>query len=279
MDLIDEDTHRLLAYVDAARSGGHLLTRKQFDAFANQPDRQQMYSLIRAAAIGIDKLHSPRWLESATAWFERLGWVTRTIGTVETVQLTSLGRALLKHLDSPRLARLDDGTIEVFLDPDDPMSYVRLVGALVDLGEDVLLIDPYVRFPELNDLVGSSVCRILTTRKTGTQAILQLQLALGVIPPEQRPEIRITSGLHDRFAISQEGRVIALGSSVGSSRKNIGAVVELHAQASDAIRAAHEKLWKEAEELAPRPPANGSQSASAAPAATSASDDDATKSD
>lgn len=120
------------------------------------------------------------------------------------------------------------------------------------------LIDPYFRFPQLDDLLGSSVIRVLTSTKIKPQGIAHLELALGVLPPGEGPEIKTVSRLHDRFAISQEGHVIALGSSIGSSRQNIGAVVELHGRAGEAAREAHEALWADAVPVTPRVPADGS---------------------
>jgi hypothetical protein len=253
MDLVDEDTHRLLAYVDAVRSRGHRLTRAEFNEFANRPYRRQRTTgLVTIARMQSDITERVSWREPANAWFERLGWLTNDSQDGDGVMLTSLGMALLRHLEAPSPVAPEDSAIEIFLDPDDPMSYVRLIGTLSSLGEGVLLIDPYFRFAQLEDVMGSSVSRILTSRKIGAKSVAQLELALGVLPTDERPEIRVVADLHDRFAISDEGRVVALGSSIGSSRKNIGAVVEFHDEAGHAIRVAHETLWSDATVLTPK---------------------------
>lgn len=260
MEILEEHTHRLLAYVEAARAGGHRLQRRELDAFAEQPERRvgEMTMWALSSPYASRSLGVRRWAESATDWFERLGWVAESPGEGGGVVLTSLGRALLKSLSRPHPTTSEDEAIEVFLDPSDPMSYVRFIGALSDLGEEVFLVDPYFRFPQLDDLMGSSVTRVLTSTKIKPQAIAHLELALGVLPPGEGPEIKTVSNLHDRFAMSQEGRVIALGSSIGSSRQNIGAVVELHGRASEAIREAHEALWADATSVTPRVSADGS---------------------
>ncbi|MGW1257369.1 hypothetical protein ACWD5Q_19855 [Streptomyces sp. NPDC002513] len=70
----------------------------------------------------------------------------------------------------------------------------------------------------------------------------------------QRPEVRVANELHDRFAISEGDKVIAIGTSLNSVGKNLSVVVPLASIAGNAIRHSHEDLWTNATVLEPKKP-------------------------
>ncbi|MHB9860613.1 hypothetical protein [Streptomyces sp. YIM S03343] len=206
-------------------------------------------------------------LETWKQYLERVGWIKVT---GESVKLTPLGHAILADLSAPKLDVSNEDASEVILDPSDPFAYVRVIGALSDIGEG-LLVDPYFRFDQLETVVEhTQIRRILTSKKIGAPAISQLALALAVIDAPQRPEVRVANELHDRFAISEGDKVIAIGTSLNSVGKNLSVVVPLASIAGNAIRRTHEDLWTNATVLKPKNPT---------PQATAAKEPSTTQSD
>lgn len=198
-------------------------------------------------------------LETWTQYLERVGWI-KTDGS--PVKLTPLGHAILADLSAPKLEASDEDSPEVILGPSDPFAYVRVIGALSDVGEG-LLVDPYFRFDQLETVVEhTQIRRILTSKKIGASATSQLELALAVFDESQRPEVRVANELHDRFAISEGDRVIAIGTSLNSVGKNLSVVVPLASVAARAIRQSNEVLWVKATALQPKKPPNGNNASS-----------------
>lgn len=191
------------------------------------------------------------YLETWTEYLSRVGWISVSD---DSVKLTTLGHAILSDLSAPKIETASDDSSEVILDPSDPFAYVKIIGALADIGEG-LLVDPYFRFDQLETVVEhTQIKRILTSKKIGAPAISQLALALAVFEESQRPEVRVASELHDRFAISTGEKVIAIGTSLNSVGRNLSIVVPLASVAGSAIRSSHEEIWAKARVLAPKNP-------------------------
>ncbi|MFI2318022.1 hypothetical protein [Streptomyces sp. CB00072] len=189
------------------------------------------------------------YLETWTEYLSRVGWISISD---KSVKLTTLGHAILADLSAPKIETASDDTSEVILDPSDPFAYVKIIGALADIGEG-LLVDPYFRFDQLQTVVEhTQIKRILTSKKIGAPAISQLALALAVFEEADRPEVRVATELHDRFAISAGEKVIAIGTSLNSVGRNLSIVVPLASIAGSAIRGSHEDLWAKAQVLAPK---------------------------
>ncbi|MFI2348676.1 hypothetical protein ACH492_16825 [Streptomyces sp. NPDC019443] len=188
-------------------------------------------------------------LETWTEYLERVAWI-KVVD--DSVKLTPLGHAILADLSAPQIESTSEDSSEVILDPSDPFAYVRVIGALADIGEG-LLVDPYFRFDQLETVVShTAIRRILTSKKIGAPAISQLELALAVFDDSQRPEVRIANELHDRFAISGGDKVIAIGTSLNSVGKNLSIVVPLASVAGSAIRRSHEDLWAKSPVVKPK---------------------------
>ncbi|MET8897256.1 hypothetical protein [Streptomyces albogriseolus] len=256
MEITTEAGHRLLAYISAATRRGATLTPEYLEAYAKSPFRrvQRRGSIVEMMDSFANFGGRTEYLETWTEYLSRVGWISVSDNSVK---LTTLGHAILADLSAPKIETASDDSSEVILDPSDPFAYVKVIGALADIGEG-LLVDPYFRFDQLQTVVEhTEIKRILTSKKIGAPAISQLALALAVFDESQRPEVRVASELHDRFAISTGEKVIAIGTSLNSVGRNLSIVVPLASVAGSAIRSSHEELWVKSQVLAPKiPPAS-----------------------
>jgi hypothetical protein len=251
MEIANEDGHRLLAYISAATRRGATLSPDNLEAYARSPFRRMRNTTSPFQNFFENLTGKSEPLETWTQYLERVGWV-KVVS--DSVKLSPLGHAILADLSAPKLDVANEDASEVILDPSDPFAYVRVIGALSDVGEG-LLVDPYFRFDQLETVVEhTQMRRILTSKKIGAPAISQLALALAVYDEPQRPEVRVANELHDRFAISEGDKVIAIGTSLNSVGKNLSIVVPLASIAGNAIRRSHEDLWASASVLEPKKP-------------------------
>ncbi|MEU8747585.1 hypothetical protein AB0C39_28390 [Streptomyces parvulus] len=260
MEITTEAGHRLLAYISAATRRGATLIPAHLEAYAESPFRRVRHigSIQEMMTSFANFGGRTEYLETWTEYLSRVGWISIADNSVK---LTTLGHAILADLSAPKIETTSEDSSEVILDPADPFAYVKVIGTLADIGEG-LLVDPYFRFDQLETVVEhTQIKRILTSKKIGAPAISQLALALAVFDESQRPEVRVASELHDRFAISTGEKVIAIGTSLNSVGRNLSIIVPLASVAGSAIRSSHEELWDKAKVLAPKSapaPSNGS---------------------
>jgi hypothetical protein len=252
MEIASEETHRLLFYVSAVTRRGYKLSVSEFEAYAKGPMRKtktvsgglSAFTDIQAM-LGRRRVPAESWLE----YLKRLEWVSTEEGIIK---LTRLGKTILDELSAPAIDIQSESATEVLLDPSDPHAYVKVVGVLSELGEG-LLVDPYFRYDQLETIVDhTEIRRVLTSKKTGNTALSQIQFALAVIDEDQRPEIRVAESLHDRFAIGDNGAVVAIGTSLNSVGKNHSVVVPLSEIAGKGVASVYGGLWDEATALTPR---------------------------
>ncbi len=252
VEIASEYTHKLLAYVNAVTRRGSKLSKSDFEAYAQSPTRHT--KLARGffnSAAALHEMFEDRRVPNET-WIDYLSRVAWIFVENDRVRLTLLGKAVLDELSTPATESNTENSTEVVLDPSDPLAYVKVIGVLSDVGEG-LLVDPYFRYDQLEIIVEhTGIRRVLTSKKTGATAISQLQFALGVLEEAQRPEIRMADSLHDRFAIGDNGPVVAIGTSLNSTGKNHSVVMPVHPLTGGPIRSAYTRLWEEGEPLAPR---------------------------
>ncbi|MFD7294760.1 hypothetical protein ACFV9W_15870 [Streptomyces sp. NPDC059897] len=252
MEIANENTHRLLFYVGAVTRRGHNLSVSDFEAYARGPFRKTEvregpFSTFRDVERMFAKRNVPTesWLE----YLVRVQWVSVDDGHVK---LSRLGKAILDELSAPVVDADSESATEVLLDPADPFAYVKVVGVLADIGTG-MLIDPYFRYDQLETIMDHTQIRqILTSRKTGNTAISQLQLALAVIDEDDRPELRVAESLHDRFAVGDNGSVVAIGTSLNSIGKNHSMVIPLSETAGSSLASTYMEIWDKASVLTPR---------------------------
>jgi hypothetical protein len=96
------------------------------------------------------------------------------------VDVTALGRTLCGVIDARVHAEDEDQAL--MLDSEDPFAYAQFAQRLGQM-EDVLLVDPYFRPPQLIELAsGGSVRRILIGMNLRDAELLPLSLALRGLP-------------------------------------------------------------------------------------------------
>lgn len=267
MDIADETTHQSLAYVAAATRLGGVLSSEQLDEYSNQPTPMPAryrttggFAQIFAEATR-DTLSSLQGLRTLVAheepmsdFLSRLQWISRT-DDGNTVRLTALGKAILAELDNPKIDVSSDSPISVIIDPDDPLAYARIFD-LVASSDGGLLVDPYLRFNEIAELLLiPTVTKILTSTHRRKEIAALTSMALSAVA--QPPEVRTASSadIHDRFFIPDSGDVLIFGSSLNSIAKRPGVVTPItDVNASAAIRQAYSAIWDKSEPIEPRTP-------------------------
>lgn len=255
VEIVNEETHRVLAYVDALNRHGVRPPRALVDEFAEAPEQKvrmdggiRGLAQLRMVAATFAERYVPD--ETFSEYLSRLGW----IGEVsDAVELTAIGRALLKALNSPVL---EEGTADVFeivLDPDNPFAYVQALHGVSSVS-DALLVEPYFRLQQLMDVAEfDNIVRVLVGSRLKTAEYELLATGLASLPEDRIIEIRKASDLHDRYLIpAVEGAVLMLGASLGGIGKNVSTMTTLGDLASQALRDAHERLWAEAEPIRPK---------------------------
>lgn len=255
VNIVDEDTHRVLAYVDALNRHGVGPARALVNQFAADPDQK-----VRMDG-GLRGLQQLRMVASAFAervvpdetfcqYMARVGWIGEDIDAVE---LTPIGRALLKALNSPVL---EEGTADVFeivLDPDNPFAYAQALHGMSSVS-DALLVEPYFRLQQLMDVAEfDNIVRVMVGSRLKSAEYELLATGLASLPNERVIEVRKAADLHDRYLIpAREGSALMLGASLGGIGKKVSTMTTLGQLATQALRDAHERLWHEAEPIEPK---------------------------
>lgn len=254
MEIVDDKTHRVLAYVGALNQHGVRPNADLVDEYADRPKRRS----TRVGGIGglssLARLEKavygrPTFKETESEYIERLGWA---LNTSSGVSLTSAGRALLKALNASVLESDTVDIVEVVLDADDPFAYATAIGALANAGES-LLVDPYFRVSQLVDIQEvDNITRILVG--SGMKNGDYQALAVGLKAVSQGPlEIRKASGLHDRYLIPDgPGNALMIGTSLGGVGRKVSTLTSLGEPATDALRQLHESIWADAEVIGAR---------------------------
>lgn len=247
----------MLAYVQALNRHGVRPSRTVVDAFGEAPGRR--YSeRSNLAAFDLRTQLTAMWAtqrvpeETFCQYLSRLGWIQ--IGD-SGVELTDVGRALLKSLNTPAIEESTSDLFEIVLDPENPFAYAQALGALSSV-TDALLVEPYFRLQQLMDVADfDNVSRVLVGSKLKAGEYELLATGLAALPEGRAVEIRKAANLHDRYLIPRaEGSVIMLGASLGGIGRNVSTMTSLGELASQALRAAHEKIWKSAERIEPKVP-------------------------
>lgn len=255
VEVVDERTHRVLAYLDALNRHGVRPPRVLVNEFAESPEQKFTSESVFSAAVQLRTVMSmfdERLVASETfcQYMARLGWVNDDVAAAE---LTPVGRALLKALNAPVLEEASADVFEVVLSPDNPFAYAQALNGLSSV-EDALLVEPYFRLEQLMDVAAfDNVVRVLTGTRLKRSDYELLATGLASLLPERRLEVRRTADLHDRYLIpAGDGAVLMLGASLGGIGKNVSTMTTLGQVASQALRDAHERLWRDAEHVEPK---------------------------
>ncbi|CAN7412302.1 hypothetical protein [Microbacterium sp. Be9] len=169
---------------------------------------------------------------------------------------TERAQRLLNHTDTARLEAADRSQNHeprtIIGVPSEPLMYAGILSALAGLNS-VLFVDPYLAAVDLEVLqrVGT-VSRVLTgsrlVRDRDEQGDRETLLAISA---GQQPElqVRISAGIHDRYALPASGAGFMLGASLGGTKTTV--VIELSEEATRDLRETHEVLWQNAAPVSP----------------------------
>ena len=252
MEIIGESAHRLLAYVEAVTRQGHALTPEELSAYAHgwapkttlhMPSKGGPPVLEEWAGTtkwSLGEVVSER--ESYVEYLKRVRWVKISDGLVE---ITPLGKAVLREANAPLPPSDVGSTLEVVIDPNNPFAYAQLVSRISGFNE-CLIVDPYLDLDQLMMLSNvSSVTRVLTSNKNSKTNVPVFAVALGVAP---HLELRMAEQklLHDRIVIPAEGSALMLGSSLASITRRFGVATPLEETSSRLIRTEYNKIWESA---------------------------------
>lgn len=247
---MDENTHRVLAYLEALNRHGVTPTRAQLDAFAEQPQRHisrhngiTAWASLSEMVIGqvVDK-------EKYSTFLTRVGWIDEG----SAVKLTALGRALLKGLNSPALDDSISDLFEIVLNPDNPFAYAQALQALGS-SSAAMLVEPYFRLEQLIAIAElENIDQVLMSPKVAQKDRSLVANGLAALPASRPLQVRFVDDLHDRYLIPHvEDPVLMLGASLGGVGKKVSTLTALGAVASQALREAHESLWRDATPIEP----------------------------
>lgn len=165
------------------------------------------------------------------------------------MRITRLGRAVLAATEEAE--SVADVPVDIILDPDDELSYARVIGVIMDAGS-AALVDPYFRADHLFGIKQRTrIGRILIDAgRLKPAAVAELQQGLEDMKFDRPLEVRSSPMFHDRFVIPDHGGVRLLGTSLSGVGKRFSVTTMLAEGAeSEAIRSAFEKAWSTAEPI------------------------------
>lgn len=256
MEIIGESAHRMLAYVEAVRRQGHALTAEEFKAYASGWDQKVTstgdyasvvanFNRVAAMALGTGR----REVEPMLDYLARVRWITNYGGKVD---ITSLGKAVLREANTPLPDSEVGSTLEVIIDPKDPFAYAQLMSKIAGF-EDCLVVDPYLELEQLQTLgTFQSVTRILTSNKDSRRKTPVFAMVLEAFP---HLSVRMAEQklLHDRIVMPSDGSALMLGSSLASITRRFGVATPLEATSSRLIRKHYDEIWAGAKAIDPAP--------------------------
>ncbi len=242
MDLLDEESHRLLLWAVRLFEVGGTPTRKELRRLA-EPRRPAALAVV-SGLTGRDVDFS----EGAVASLERRGLIE--VATGERIVPTEMGRLVVNALglhpeDTPLFEVLDTD-----LRSSDPLAFARVVGRIAALDQP-MVIDPYCRRPQLEYLVThTTVNRVLVSDRLTQDDLDDLvDYVRSISRRDTKLRLRVAPAaqLHDRHVINDD-RVLQIGgiSSAGAGTTVLSEPLDL----GGAVREYYRSIWKEARKLA-----------------------------
>jgi hypothetical protein len=241
-------------YVEAVRRQGHALRKAEFEAYAAAWEPKvtkpvdwtalrllsEMDEVTANSALGRGRV-----VEPMLDFMVRVRWMTLSAGEVD---ITPLGRAVLRESNTPLPASDTGSTVEVVIDPNDPFAYAQLMSKITSL-DSCMVIDPYLDVDQLLTLANyNTVTRVLT----GTSKLKQIAPVFAQMA-EKVPHLALRSlkqnELHDRFIIPEQGSAYMLGSSLNSITKRFGVATTLEPSSSKLISKHYDTLWGKADQV------------------------------
>ena len=249
MELLDEESHRILLWAVRLHEVGHAPSRAELTGLA---EGRRPAGL--ATVTGLTGRHS-EFQEGSVESLLRRG-LLQSVGA-SGMAPTELGRRVIDALG------LEDGfpTFEVLdadLSSSDPLAFARIVGRVASLHRP-MVVDPYCRRSELEYLVAhTSVTRVLVSDRLDDDelaALVEHVRSLGHRDLKLRIRVAAAEEIQDRCVVSRD-RVLQVGglpSAVGSGASVISEPHDLGEQTREHYRA----VWRSATRLVSHRPRRG----------------------
>lgn len=243
MDLLDEESHRLLMWAVRLQEVGHTPTRKELRRIS-EPRRPAGLAVVTGLAG-----HAADYREGAIASLLRRG-LLEPVGD-ETVAPTELGRRVVDAIGEHGDVLPAFEVLDVDLRSSDPLAFARVVGRIATLHRP-MLVDPYCRRDELEYLaLHTSVTRVLVSDRLDDDEVDELVRCVGSIRRrDSKLCLRIASAdqIRDRCVVSGD-RVLQVGGIPGTIGAGATVVCEPR-DLGEQTRAYYRSVWKQAARLA-----------------------------
>lgn len=242
MDLLDEESHRLLLWAVRLFEVGGTPTRKDLRRLS-EPRRPAALAVLSGLS-GRDAQFS----EGALSSLVRRGLVD--VIADDRLVPTELGRSVVNALGlHPEEAPLFE-VLDTDLRSSDPLAFARVVGRIAALDRP-MVVDPYCRRPQLEYLLAhTSVDRVLVSDRLSADDLEDLVDFVGSITRrETKLRLRVATAheIHDRHVINGD-RVLQ----VGGTLQSIGGGTTVLSEPIDlgvAARAYYRDVWQRARRL------------------------------
>lgn len=242
MELLDEESHRVLLWAVHLDDVGHAATREELRALSEVRRPAGL-----AVVTGLSGRHAA-FEEDAIDSLLRRG-LLRGVGA-ETVAPTALGRRVVDALGLETTFPTFE-VLDVDLSSGDPLAFARIVGRIASLHRP-MVVDPYCRRSELEYLTAhTSVTRVLVSDRLDEDVVEALVDHVGSIRDrEQKLRLRMApaDAIQDRCVLSDD-RILHVGGLPAAGGAGASVVCEPHDLGSE-IRGYYRSVWRKAERLA-----------------------------
>ena len=248
MDILTEDQHRALAFIQACNNQRHGPRLDEVERWLTEPSRP--LSTMQMLTTQVGSLGRLFGQGAVTDQLVRLGWVYLAEAR-QRLYTSALGEALLRDADA-RLAEVGAATT-VVLDATDPLAYATLMSELASAGAG-MLIDPYIRREQLLHIIQDTLLeRVLVGQNLKAPDLDGLRAMLGYLPPGRQLEVRVAEDAHDRYLKSEGGEVFIIGSSMGtvSRQKSSTVITPFPQDSAEMIAKMLKDRWDAGEPLRP----------------------------
>ncbi len=251
MDLLDEESHRLLLWAVRLAEVGGTPTRKELRRLA-EPRRPAALAVVSGLSG-----RNADFSEGAISSLVRRGLVEEVVD--ERLAPTDLGRLVVNALgmhpeDAPLFEVLDTD-----LRSSDPLAFARVVGRIAALDRP-MVVDPYCRRAQLEYLVThTSVSRVLVSDRLSDDDLDDLaSFVTSIRNRDTKLRLRVapSSSIHDRHVINGD-RVLQIGGTTQSAGGGTTVISEPVDMGAD-VRRYYRMIWKQAVRVATYRPSDRS---------------------
>jgi hypothetical protein len=250
MDLLDDESHRLLLWAVRLHEVGHVPTRRELRQVA-EPRRAAGLAVVTGLTGRADD-----YREGAITSLIRRGLLEESGD--HGVAPTELGRRVVQVLELEGGAQPMFEVLDVDLRASDPLGFARVVGRIAGMHRP-MVVDPTCARSELEYQVAhSTVSRVLVSDRLGDDELDDLVDSVGSIR-NRDVKLRLRVGpaedLWDRCVIGEE-RVLQVGGLPAQAGGGTTVLVEVH-DLDEAARRHYDRVWKDADRLAVYKPDRG----------------------